>query len=525
MTDWPSNPVRPIAVRAVRILIALSAWCLCACAPMTVQGPRSEQSALPPARVGPIAERVARIGLAEGESAYRLMTSNADALSLRLHSAQQAVSSLDLQYYMWVNDTSGRLLASELLRAADRGVRVRVLIDDMYARKLDRVLMTLDAHPNLELRLYNPYRTRASKVGNVFEFVFSGFRPNHRMHNKAWIVDGQIAIVGGQNIGDEYFGVHEGFNFRDLGVLVSGAAAHEASAEFDSYWNSPIVIPLTAIPPPAGPALDLAQAQRALEQERAQTLVAPLFADALERGALDADLRSGAGRQQGAHAHIIADQPDKWQQRDDHLVGVAADLHRVIDSAEHEVILVSPYFVPGADGVRWLARLQQRGVRVRVLTNSLNATDVAAVHGGYARYRRRLLRAGIEINELKRSSSIRVESSFRGSSKASLHTKAVVVDGHLAFVGSFNLTPRSTWINTEMGVLIDDARFAELVRADYLQSLTPERSYRLSLEGRRLVWTDVQNGAPRRQFSEPTSSWSRRIIAFLARVLPVERHL
>ena len=155
----------------------------------------------------------------------------------------------------------------------------------------------------------------------------------------------------------------------------------------------------------------------------------------------------------------------------------------------------------------------------------MNATDVAAVHGGYARYRHRLLRAGVEINELKHSSRIRQVSSFRGSSRASLHTKAVIVDGRVAFVGSFNLDPRSTWINTEVGALVDDARFAELVRANIERNLTPDHSYSLSLEGNRVVWTDEQDGKPRRQFREPTSSWSRRIVAFLARVLPVEEHL
>lgn len=506
------------------VWIVIVGICVSACAPMQVRGPRVDDNALPAATDGPIARAVAAIGLREGESSYRLIQSNADALALQLRSAQLAQRSLDLKYYMWMNDVSGRLLAAELLRAADRGVRVRVLVDDTSVRKLDRELAALDLHPNLELRIYNPFRTRGSTIGNVFEFVLSGMRLNHRMHNKVWITDGLLVTVGGRNVGDEYYGLNEGFDFRDLGVLIAGHAAQGASAEYDRYWNSPIVIPLAAIPKPAdGPTL--AQAQQALEAERAAALASPEFAPILSGVDLVVDVRTRQSRLVSDRVRVISDPPDKWQRRTDHLIGIAADLQSVIDSAKREVILVSPYFVPGRKGMRWLQALRERGVRVRVLTNSLNATDVAAVHGGYARYRHRLLRAGIEINELKHSSRIRQASSLRGSSRASLHTKAVIVDGRVSFVGSFNLDPRSTWINTEMGALVDDARFAELVRANVERNLTPDHSYSLSLEGHRLVWTDEQNGRPRRQFREPTSSWSRRIVAFLARVLPVEEHL
>lgn len=495
-----------------------------ACAPMQVKEPRVFDRALAPATEGPIAAAVAAIGLREGETSYRLTQSNSDALALQIRSAQLAMVSLDLKYYMWLNDTSGRLLASELLRAADRGVRVRLLLDDTYVRTLDTSLAALDSHRNLELRYYNPYQTRGSKVGNVFEFVFSGFRLNHRMHNKAWITDGLLAIVGGRNVGDEYYGLNEAFDFRDLGVLLAGHAVRGASADFDRYWNSPIVIPLADIPKSAdGPTL--AQAQQALEQERAAAMATAEFAPVLAAQDLVVEMRTRQSRLVSDRSRVINDPPDKWQRRTDQYIGVAADLRAVIDTAQDEVILVSPYFIPGRDGMNWLRGLRERGVRVRVLTNSLNATDVPAVHGGYARYRHRMLRAGIEVHELKHSSRLRQRTSLRGSSRASLHTKAVIVDGRVAFVGSFNLDPRSTWINTEMGALIDDARFAELVRANIERSLTPEHSFQLSLEDRQLVWTDVQDGKPRRQFHELTSTWSRRFVAFLGRVLPVEEQL
>ena len=507
--------------RGARI-VAMAAG-LAACAPMQVHGPRTVDNALPAASSGPIAAAVAAIGLREGETSYRLTQSNTDALALQIRSAQLAQVSLDLKYYMWLNDVSGRLLASELLRAADRGVRVRVLLDDTYVRTLDLELAALDSHPNLELRVYNPWRTRGSKIGNAFEFVLGGFRLNHRMHNKAWITDGLLAIVGGRNVGDEYYGLHEDFDFRDLGVLLAGHAVLAASADFDRYWNSPIVIPLAAIPRPKG-GPSLAQAQQALEQERTAAMASPEFAPVLLAQDLVVEVRSRQSRLVSDRSHVINDPPDKWLQRSDQFIGVAADLRTVIDTAEQEVILVSPYFIPGREGMDWLRGLRERGVRVRVLTNSLDATDVPAVHGAYANYRHRLLQAGIELYELKPSSPGR-KSALRGSSKASLHTKAVIVDGRVAFVGSFNLDPRSTWINTEMGALVDDARFAEIVRANIERSLLPEHSYQLSLEEGKLVWSDVQDGQPRRQYHEPTSSWSRRFIAALARVLPVEEQL
>ncbi|MBK9656847.1 MAG: phospholipase D family protein [Rhodanobacteraceae bacterium] len=491
---------------------------------MQVREPRALDSALLPATSGPIAAAVAAIGLREGESSYRLTQSNTDALALQIRSAQLAQVSLDLKYYMWLNDVSGRLLSSELLRAADRGVRVRVLLDDTYVRTHDLEFAALDSHPNVELRVYNPWRTRGNKVGNAFEFVLGGFRLNHRMHNKAWITDGLLAIVGGRNVGDEYYGLNDEFDFRDLGVLLAGHAVLAASADFDRYWNSPIVIPLAAIPKPDG-GPTLAQAREALERERTAAMASPEFAPVLAAQDLVVEVRSRQSRLVSDRSRVVNDPPDKWLQRSDVFIGVAADLRTVIDAAEQEVILVSPYFIPGREGMDWLRGLRERGVRVRVLTNSLDATDVPAVHGAYSNYRHRLLRAGIELHELKPLTQARPHSTFRGSSRASLHTKAVLVDGRVAFVGSFNLDPRSTWINTEMGALIDDARFAEIVRANIERSLTPEHSYQLSLEGDKLVWTDTKDGQPRQQFHEPSSSWTRRIVAALARVLPVEEQL
>ncbi len=505
-----------------RLSVALACLTLSACA--GIDWRPQTQFALAPATQGEIAARVQALNLPPGQSSYRLLQSNGDSLLIKIGTAERAVSSLDLLYYMWHSDISGQLLAAEVMRAADRGVRVRLLVDDTYLRGLDPNLKVIDRHENVEIRVYNPYRTRDSAPLNVLEFVFSGFRPNHRMHNKSWIVDGQVAIVGGRNVGDEYFGLDEGFHFRDLGVLLTGAAASQAQQDFDAYWNASVVVPIAAIENEIPNEPTLAQARAMLERSRERTV----SSGTLARLNADSTLAASIG-QDGLYigtAALVSDPADKWLLGNSAPIGVAATLKKTIDRAEREVILISPYFVPGQSGAKWIASLERRGVQVKVLTNSLNATDVAAVHGGYARYRKRLLKAGVEIHELKRSAgSLPMESSFRGSSRASLHTKAVIVDGRVSFVGSYNLDPRSTWLNTEMGVLIDDAAFAQEVREHYELALLPGASFELSLEGHRLVWTETKDGQVVKHYREPTRSWSRRIVSFLARVLPVERHL
>ena len=496
-----------------------------ACAPMRPREPHVAATALSPSASGPMAERVASLNLGEGESSYRLLQSNSASLLLLMRTTEASVRSLDLMYYAWHDDVSGRLLGSELLRAADRGVRVRLLIDDLSVRHLDAELALLDTHPHLEIRHFNPLRTRDSLLGNAFEMLFSGGRPNSRMHNKAWIVDGHVAMVGGRNIGDAYFDLGEDFNFRDLGVLVTGSAVQQASTAFDEYWNSPLVVPVSQIY--AGEfSISLAEAQAALERERTETLSQSPLRELVESSRTGEKRSVGVNDPIGDGAVMITDPPHKGSLEHDPLVGVAAAIRRMGDRAQRELILVSPYFVPGAEGARWLAALEARGVQVSVLTNSLNATDVAAVHGGYARYRKQLLRAGVDLYELKPSAGAQSSAgSLGGSSRSSLHTKAVIADGRYSLVGSFNYDPRSAFINTEMGVLIDDPYFAERVRTDYRQALDPGRSYRLALEGRRLVWIDVFDGRERRQYREPSSSWKRRGIALLARMLPIEDQL
>jgi putative cardiolipin synthase len=447
--------------------------------------------------------------LPDGEARVLLVPENDEAFALRVLSAREAAKSLDLMYYAWLGDVTGRTLAREVLEAAKRGVRVRLLLDDLHVLQAEFGLGALDAHPGIEVRLYNPFPLRRlGSAGAMLTMLLAKRRLNHRMHNKCWIADGRLVIAGGRNIGDEYFGTASQFNFRDLDLVLEGVGpARQALAIFERYWESARAHPLGEVAhlPPAAPAI-----------ERAPPEVSGNLATRLSA---EGALRVPAGK-----LRILADPPRKRLGRR-RAADVLTELRRAIGDARSEVLLVSPYFVPGGRGSRLLASLARKGVAVRVVTNSLAATDVLAVHGGYARYRRRLLRAGVDLFELKRGGQ-EGTSVFGSSGAASLHTKALCVDGRLAFVGSFNFDPRSAHLNTEMGSFVEDDRLASQLRAEFGRLSDPAHSWRVRLDGLALRWVDVAaNGAPRVLEDEPEAGLGRRVFARLVGYLPIEPHL
>jgi len=298
-----------------------------------------------------------------------------------------------VQYYIWREDTSGSLLAHALWQAAERGVRVRVLLDDANTSGLDGVIAALDAHPNLEVRLFNPFMNRSSRLAN---FVGDFSRLNRRMHNKLWVVDNQVAVVGGRNIGDEYMGEAQAVEYADLDVVAVGAVVAGVSASFDAYWNSASAYPASAVvpPAPAGTAPVTAASWAALANDPK----AKAYLDAV-RSSVVIPQRLAADRfHEWTRATMLADDPAKVLHPDDRV-----DLHMLPRLLEHmsgaksELVLVSPYFVPTRQGTDLLANIAARGVRVTVLTNSLASTDVTPAYSGYARYRKDLLRAGVRL--------------------------------------------------------------------------------------------------------------------------------
>jgi putative cardiolipin synthase len=522
LAPFPPQAVAVSLQLGIRSLALLATLALCACA--SVPLPRGEPGyALPASDDGPLAAAVADLGLAADESAYRLVAGAEDAFALRMRTAALATHSIDVQYYMWHDDLTGRLLAGELMAAAERGVRVRALIDDMYAKGLDALLANLDAHPNLEIRLFNPFRSRDSTLGNAVEFVGSGGRQNRRMHNKLWLVDGRLAIVGGRNIGDEYFGANGDFNFGDLGVLLAGTAVPAAARQFDDYWNSESVVPLSAFARAEDPQAAVASAVAAFKEHREaakDTPYAVRLADLRDDGQLglklDALLR-------GRGVRMVADDPGKAFDDDPPMI-MLDEVRRLLGGAQHEAVVISPYFVPLRAGTDLLVGLQERGVAVFVLTNSLAANDVAAVHGGYSKWRRPLLHAGVTIHELMPDPAMPRDSAI-GESRSSLHAKALVVDGTRAYVGSFNMDPRSARINTEGGVVIDDPVFAAQVRAHYERAIDPARSWRVYLEKGQLRWQAVRDGETVVSTREPEAGNRQKVLAWIFRVLPLDGQL
>ena len=521
----------PAGAAARLALLAALPWLThCATAP-SMHGVEPSY-ALPPAEHGALEEAVMleRDGT-PGHSGVLLVEQNALAFAYRAATAAAARYSLDVQYYIWHDDLTGRLLAAELMRAAERGVRVRVLVDDIDARAKHDLFRVADLHPNVEVRLFNPYYSRTGAFGQITESLWRARRLNRRMHNKAWIADNRVAIVGGRNIGDEYFGASEHSNFSDLDLVLSGPVVADVSAAFDAYWNNPNAVPVSRFEGRTPGPDELEQLLEDAREYRQQSEDAPYLAalrDEQKRAELLANRPAPLAAE---NVRLLVDDPAKVGAEAAGLEAsnVLAGLAAAMSSATDELLIVSPYFVPRSEGTRSLVNGAGRGVRIAVLTNSLAATDVAAVHTGYARQRRELLRGGVELYEMKRkagSEEGRSQISLTGSSGASLHTKAMVIDRRWVFVGSMNLDPRSAFLNTEMGVLVESPELAAQVRAQFERTTGPELSYRVVLEeGEGLVWYDKHRGRDRRLEREPDASAARRLGVTLLRVLPIDSQL
>ena len=461
-----------------------------------------------------------------GKSAIYPLNRPLDAFAARGLLARAAERALDVQYYIWHADTTGYLLFEELWNAAERGVRVRLLLDDNNTAGLDGILAALDAHANIEVRLFNPFVNRGTRLlGYLTDFR----RLNRRMHNKSMTADNQATIVGGRNVGDEYFGAAQHVGFADLDVLAFGPVVSEVSAAFDLYWNSDSAYPASLILASAKPA--------AIERlgEKFRTVRASAeaveYAKALERSDMAQQLTAGRLPVEWAITHLVYDDPRKGLDKADDATPLSTQLAQKLGDPQREIDLISPYFVPGKNGTQALAAFAERGIRLRILTNSLSATDVAAVHAGYARRREPLLRAGATIFELMPdpadppgTESPQGELSvFGGSSAASLHAKTFSVDRERVFVGSFNLDPRSVNLNTEMGVVIESAALANAV-STVLDTSSASYAYQVMLDksGHGLTWVERTADGEKRHDTEPATTALQRLgVGFLA-ILPIE---
>lgn len=454
------------------------------------------------------------------------------SLDARIELAQRATKSLDLQYYLIQNDMTGRLLLRNVRDAALRGVRVRLLVDDLYTAGGDPLFIGLAAFPNVEVRLFNPFCCgRDGLLSKYAASLFDIGRLNHRMHNKLFIADSAIVVAGGRNIADEYFMRSMTDNFVDMDAFIVGAVVPQLVNIFDTYWNSPHVYPVQDIiaagADPGERRRDFNQ--RVDEGDQMMTLTLPPI-DILGYGPIREDLDAGQLGLIWGKATAFADSPDKVAATSDEMarsMSVTMNVMDLVIAARSDVVLSSPYFVPGPMGVQAFADLTRRHVKVTVLTNSLAANDEPAVHTGYARYREELLRSGVDLYEL---SPTRIQNNKRlmlpGASKGRLHAKTAVIDGSLVFIGSMNLDPRSANKNTELGVIVESPELArEVLRVIHISKLQSAYRLRFAADGKSLEWLTMDDTGEVILDAEPDTTLLFRLQNVLLRPFVPEQQL
>lgn len=452
-------------------------------------------------------------------NAYIHVLDNAqDAFIARATLIDNADVSLDLQYYIWHNDVSGRLLLQKIFQAANRGVRIRLLLDDNNTRGMDAILSTLNQHQNIEIRLFNPFTHRRWRaLGYLLDFP----RVNRRMHNKSFTADNRVSIIGGRNIGDEYFNTHADTLFSDMDVLISGSLVTQISADFDRYWQSNSAYPIEKIVKSLSPT-QLSKAQHqltALPDDKTN-----LFLNSLTNSLFLRDIQNKQIKYLPAHTELISDDPAKALDRSKK-VNIAKRIDSALQQPKKEIYLVSPYFVPTKKGVNKLALLAAQGKNITVFTNSLRATDVVAVHSGYAKYRRPLLQSGVKLFEFKAERAVppAMDKGLTGSSSTSLHAKTFITDQQRVFVGSLNIDPRSARLNTEMGVVIHNSQLAKKMQKK-LKNQSSIAAYQVSLDKHgQLQWNDPATSTTTHH--EPEAKWFKRTISKILSWLPIERLL
>jgi putative cardiolipin synthase len=503
-------------------LVSLLASLLAGCASLPSLEGRPASSALKDTSGTRLAAALAPLTAAHpGKTGIHALPLGTDAFAARALLARTAERSIDAQYYIWHADQSGGLLMGELWDAAKRGARVRLLLDDQNTAGLDETLAALGSHPNIEVRLYNPL---AQRSGRLFNYLYDFERVNRRMHNKSFTVDGQVTIVGGRNVGNEYFGAGTEVPFKDLDVIAIGPSVRDVEAEFDLYWNSPSAYPVRSVVGPPAPGAT------AFIEERFATARADPESRAYLQAVRDTPLVEALLQQRlaldWAESQLVADDPAKTLDttaRTDVLL--LSELISGVARPRTSFDIISPYFVPGAKGSEALERLVRSGVRVRVLTNSLAGTDVGVVHSGYSKRRCGLARNGVRLYELKPAveDAETRERNKKGSSAARLHAKTFQVDGEIVFAGSFNFDPRSALLNTEMGLVIRSPVLAKRL-AETFDTLVAQNAYEVrARDGDPCIeWIEHTPAGEVRYDTEPHVGWGRRTWIDFLTLLPID---
>jgi cardiolipin synthase C len=499
-----------------------------------------------------------------GGSGFILLPAGRDAFAARARLIDRAEKTLDLQYYIFHDDLTGQFVYDRLLAAADRGVKVRLLLDDWHQTpETDWLLATLASHPDIEVRLFNPFGThRRTFLARALRMAFGPSRLRGRMHNKAFIADNSVAIVGGRNIGGEYFGAGDEFNFYDVDVMAAGPIARQVSARFDDYWNCVLAVPVSALVARRPTADDLKSARRDLETQR-ERLEKSTYWLKVQASPLPKQIDSGRVPLVWGEAEVLSDHTLKCIDPSDspHAAKMTQKLKGILEEARSELLMVTPYFVPGQKGMRLFQRMRDRDVTIKVITNSFLSSDAPLAQIGYMRYRKDLLRMGVELYETKptlvqlqhdqdrrqfggdfrrlcssfiqgggsliRSGVSRIQiggSSLQSSSssRGALHAKTFVLDRHTVFVGSFNFDPRSIKLDTQNGIVIRSPELADQAAWLFAKGFSPARTFRVTLLGDDdLVWITEDNGREVRYYREPLARfWPRLSLKCLAWLTP-----
>ncbi len=467
--------------------------------------------------------------LGKTQDGFIILGKGLDAFVARTALAEAAEKSLDVQYYLYHNDLVGGLFTAILLRAADRGVRVRLLVDDMDMEDRDHGILAIDNHPNIEIRIFNPFDRNLSRVP---QFVTGLGTITRRMHNKSFTADNVATILGGRNIGNEYFDANPTLEFADLDVLAMGDVVKDVSSSFDLYWNSKLAYPATTlIDKPITDEQALGFRNRfhdLLDEQKESDYVQALRTSPLAKNIREDNIEFILG-----DAVIVVDHPDKiTSSRDANELHLVSQLAPYFQNLEKELIIISPYFVPGNEGVEFFRGLIDRGVRVRILTNSLSSNDVAIVHAGYAKYRKALLKSGVELYEMNKKLTRKQRKEKKGvssSSKASLHAKAFILDRKKVFIGSLNLDPRSFYENTEIGLILNSPEIAGTM-TDTLTEDIGHHAFRLELHTdedgyEEILWHGFENGKPVTFDVDPYTSFWQRLGVNIMSLLPIESQL
>ena len=527
-------------IRCSIVVLIVAVLSGCASLPPGSDFPKIASSALPhpeQTRLGRQLESAVREH--QGNSGFRIIPVGADGFLTRMQMINAAERTLDLQYFIFRGDNTGKLLTGAVLHAADRGVRVRLLIDDGETMAGDDQITALEAHPSIEIRIFNPFAYRGHVLAfRAIEFMFNASRLDYRMHNKLMVVDNVIALVGGRNIGDQYFQIDPESQFADDDVFVAGPVAQQLSATYDEYWNSALSIPTEALSGGKLSHRELTEQREELHEQSQQFKANGVdYVTRVVSGEPFNGIVSGRLPLIWAHAQLICDSPDKKSVENGAMVGRL--MHRAVATAtmavQSELLMVTPYLIPGDEGMQMFKALRQRNVRVRILTSSLESSSVLLAQAGYMGYRVPLLEEGVELYEVR---SLLGNSRGSGQTAAisrygnySLHAKLFVFDRQRVFLGSMNFDQRSMHLNTEIGVIIDSPELAQQVATRFDAMVQPANSYMLALQpnetgrSRSLVWRTQEDGKAVEYKSEPARSNWQRFKANVLSLLPFDREL